>query len=132
MPFLAGTALVLSLVVLVSGQYFAPDISRVKLGNIDQILAIERKNVAKSVASAPSGKTIVIDEVKIEGDWAITVGHWIDEKTGEPWGSEGGIDIYRKVNGKWTTTASGTDTYKEWVNEIPQSLISKEIKPFLR
>lgn len=129
---LSASALVLALAILVSGGYFALGTQQVKLGSIDQILAIERGKVAQSERTSPPGKVVVIDEVKIDGDWAITEGHWIDQKTGEPWGGEGGIDIYRKVNGKWTTATSGTDTYKKWLDEIPGTLISREIKPFLR
>lgn len=74
-------------------------------------------------------EVLVID---IEGEWAVLefAGVYLD--TGEPVPAGPGIMIFKKIRGRWHGAQGGTDLYREWLDQIPESLISAEDKEWFR
>lgn len=71
-------------------------------------------------------------DIVIEDEWATLEYGGVYLDTGEPVAAGPGLMIFREVNDRWRGEDSGSPQFKEWVEEIPESLIQPETKDYLR
>lgn len=69
--------------------------------------------------------------IKVEGEWATVEATAVDIQTGEYTVGEGTIVLLRKTNGEWEAAYPGTGRYKEWLKEVPETLVPSDLKIFL-
>ena len=72
-----------------------------------------------------------IVSIDIEDEWAVVETQTINPKTGEFLDAGPGLHIFRKINGRWHR-AMDQSTVNAWLEEIPESLLSPEVKRWLR
>lgn len=72
-----------------------------------------------------------IVSIDIEDEWAVVETQPIDPKTGKFLDAGPGLHIFRKINGRWRR-AMDQSTVNAWLEEIPESLLSPEVKEWLR
>jgi hypothetical protein len=70
--------------------------------------------------------------VELEGEWATVEFGAVYLDTGEPVPAGPGLMIFKKIDGRWQGAQSGTDAYKTWLDQIPDTLISPGTKDYLR
>lgn len=69
--------------------------------------------------------------IEVSGSWAIIEATFVD-RNGTPTVDEGTIYIAHLVNGEWTVAKPGTDLYLSWIDQIPDTLLSDELKNYIR
>jgi len=129
--FLASVACIFAaLVVIAGGAYFFAN--RQPTNDQEAIVQEFVRVMAPVTKALPPDETLVIQVLNIEGTWATAETTVIDKNTGEYTLGEGTIIIFKKLGNHWQGERTGTDTYKEWLDQIPPSLISQDLKNWLR
>jgi uncharacterized phage-like protein YoqJ len=95
------------------------------------ISVFEREKNNLSSLIEPNEDWEILD-IEIEEDWAFAEVTLVDKNTGELIVGEGTLFLFRKQNQQWLMATKGTDQYKEWLDEVPTSLVSEDLKNFLR
>jgi hypothetical protein len=73
-----------------------------------------------------------VEGIEKQGEWAFISATLIDSVSGEPFVGELAIFLFRKTNHEWAIAFPGTDLYKNWLEEFPETLLSSNVKMFLR
>lgn len=73
-----------------------------------------------------------IEGIETLGEWAFIKATLIDSDSGKPFVGELTFFLFRKVNHEWAIAFPGTDLYKNWLEEFPETLLPSNIKTFLR
>lgn len=95
------------------------------------IVVFEQEESNLTPALEPNEDWKILD-IEIEKDWAFAEVTLVDKNTGELIVGEGTLFLFRKQNQQWSMATPGTDQYKEWLDEVPTSLVSEDLKKFLR
>ena len=98
----------------------------------DLILAKFQETTPDYYLDLRNGEEFRAVDLKILEEWALIEATVVDAETGEPTVGEGTIILFRKVNGAWTPAYRGTDRYKAWLDEIPETLVPADLKMLLR
>lgn len=98
----------------------------------DFILASFRGTVPEHYLNLREGEKFRAVEVTVEGGWAVIEAAVVDADTGEPTVGEGTLVLFRKLNGTWEPAYRGTDRYRAWLDEIPETLVPADLKMLLR
>ncbi|MCH7641468.1 hypothetical protein IID22_04700 [Patescibacteria group bacterium] len=89
----------------------------------------EKNNLTPPLA--PNEELVLLD-IRVEGNWATGEVTLYDKNTDKPLVGEATLFLFRKQNQQWSMATKGTDQYKEWLDEVPTSLIPEDLKIFLR
>lgn len=99
--------------------------------NVDEVVVAFNNTVTQANMQPPEGEKFQPVDVQVEGDWAIIEATYVNN-LGTPTVGEGAIFLGRNINGQWEVAIPGTETYKGWLDLVPESLLSNELKQFLR
>lgn len=73
-----------------------------------------------------------IELLKVEGDWAIVSETARYKETNEYVPTEGTMLLAHKAEGYWEVIHTGDKKFAEWLPLVPDSLISVELKEYLK
>jgi hypothetical protein len=71
-------------------------------------------------------------DVQIEGDWAFVEYTLVEKGTTNPLAGEATLALIRKSKDGWKAAFKGSDIYKVWLEEAPESLVPEDLKIWLR
>jgi hypothetical protein len=96
--------------------------------------AVYESEVVNSIAKELSNyaQELSIDNLAVEGDWAVldAAPRWKD--SGELAGTEGIVLLARRIGTEWKVTAPRDSMFFEWLPSVPESLIPSETKEYLK
>ena len=75
------------------------------------------------------GEYTQLENIEIRGTWAIAEEHIISDTPVPP---AGNIVLFKYENGAWQVSFRGSENYKTWLEEIPQTLLPEDLKNWLR
>ena len=115
-----------------STQTAAPTATEaVSASDEEQIQTAVNSTVAERM-SIPSDKEFKISKINSGGEWATIDGYIAYKATGTPVPTGGILVLAHKVSGFWSLAFKGTSGYNDWLDLIPPTLITPEIKPLLK
>lgn len=101
------------------------------LSNEEQVAIAFNNAIVQSDTQPPQGEIFKPIDIQIEGEWAIIEATYVNNLA-TPTVGEGTVFIGRFTNENWEIAIPGTETYKTWLEVIPESLLSDELKQILR
>lgn len=128
-PVLVASVLITITVAGLIGGFLLLKDNRGSLELTDEQLI--RAEFEKTVDEAPEGQRRKLEEIEIEGNWAIVGYSGIYIETGEPVPAGPGLMIFKKENGQWHGADGEEPNFSEWLEAIPESLIPQETKDLL-
>jgi hypothetical protein len=99
--------------------------------NVEEIVVAFNNTITQANMQPLEGEKFQPVDVQVEGEWAIIEATYANN-LGTPTVGEGAIFLGRHISGQWEVAIPGTETYKSWLDLVPESLLSDELKQFLR
>lgn len=142
--FLLGSVFMLA--IIISGSYVAMvREERVYIksgygdeGEINMIYA--RENLFRNLLTFPRRifkvrssdfGTLHVGSIKVQGDWATVGVAGADRYTCRVHDAGPGLRIVRKIDGVWQN-AKNSDENRDWIDEVPETLVDPSVKEILR
>ena len=127
--FLIILGIILILIIIGGGYYYF--VLSSPTSSTQEVILAFNNTIIQANMQPPPGEIIRPMDVQVEGEWAVIEATYVND-LGTPTVGEGTVFIGRFINGQWEIAIPGTDKYESWLDLVPESLLSQELKQFLR